>query len=82
MAHQAALDASKQEAAGMPALAKTMQDVERQFQEKMEQLKERKIFLTNNFSKVDENLKSSSERVFATTIFSAKNQNLTANAIT
>jgi hypothetical protein len=82
LAHQAALDASKQEAAGMPVLAKTMQDVERQFQEKMEQLKERKIFLTNTFSKVDENLKSSSERVFATTIFSAKNQNLTANAIT
>jgi len=80
--HQAALDASQKEAEGMPALGTTMQHVEGQFKEKMEQLQERKNLLTDTFSKVGDNLKSSIGEVFETTVFSAKDQSPVANAIT
>lgn len=81
LAHQAALNACKKEAEGTSALAETMQNVEKQFELKMNQLSAAKNLLTKTFSSGIINLKNSVEGTFEITVFNASQQSLTINSI-
>ncbi len=81
LAHEAALTESKKEADDVPALAETIQRIGEKFKLKLAELEKNKDSLLNAFSKVSKNTIASVERVFETTVFSARGQSLTTVSI-
>lgn len=76
LAHEDALAKSKKEADGVPALAETIQGLEEKFKSKLDELNKKRDLLLMAFSKVSKNVIDSVERVFETTVFSAREQSL------
>lgn len=75
-AHLEALESSQNEAKGLEALSGTVQQIENKFSVKLEELKNKKELLFENFKKVGGNIQGLVENSFEKTIFSVSKQSL------
>lgn len=80
-AHLKALESSQKEAKGLDALSATVSQVENKFSTKLEELKNKKELLFENFKKVGGDIQSLVEGSFEKTIFSASKQSMQPIAI-
>ncbi len=80
-AHLLALESSQEEAKGLEPLSATVNQVENKFSLKLEELKNKKTLLLENFKKVNGKIQTSVKGFFEQTIFSAGRQSIQPIAI-
>lgn len=80
-AHAAALLAARSQASGIESLSTSLQKIERQFADKLADLKQQKELLLFSFQKISGQIPGSIKNLFQQTIFSASRQAIEPMAI-